>query len=133
MHLTPTPRAPDVHADINWAMQHFDIWSRTDFTEAFNIPSTATQVLVLTDGEDFMVDFSPGESDEDLIQRICTEIGLDSEGVGIVRPTKPFNKPTHYHHVLSDIVYLVEIYNLVEIYIYIYTCIYVSIYLYDRL
>ena len=64
--------------------------------------------MVLSGRENFLIEAIHGETDLALTMRICNELGIDSSGASLVRPSEPFNRPMYFQHFLSDIVFLLE-------------------------
>ena len=108
IHLTPDPAPPQALRDVPWAFDHFADWSLTEFADGYDAPVGTTRVLVLSDRGSLLLEAISDESDDALTQRICEDLGVDSTGAAIIRPTEPFERPMYRHHFLSDIVYWLE-------------------------
>ena len=108
VHLTPDPAPPQAMLDFQWGFDNFSTWSLSAFMDGYDRPDGGTRVLVLSANGHFLMMAIPGEQDLDLVQRICADLEIAAQGVSIVRPTEPFDRPMYCQHILSDIIYLVE-------------------------
>ena len=108
VHLTPDPAPPNTVQDTQWAFDHFSDWSHTEFADGYDVPLGTARVLVLSAGENFLLPAIAGESDLELTQRICEDLGIDAATALLVRPGEPFERPMYCQHFLSDIVFLLD-------------------------
>ena len=109
IHLVPEPAPPHTVQDTQWAFDHFETWSLTEFADGYDEPIGTQRLMVLSELENFIIEAVEGESDEALVQRICSALDIPSDDASLVRPDVPFERPMYCQHCLSDVVYLLDV------------------------
>ena len=109
IHLVPEPAPPHTVQDTQWAFDHFETWSLTEFADGYDELVGVQRLMVLSEFANFVIEAVEAESDEALVQRICRALDVPYDGASLVRPVVPFERPMYCQHCLSDIVYLLEV------------------------
>ena len=109
IHLVPEPTPPHTVQDTQWAFDHFETWSLTEFADGYDEPLGTQRLMVLSELENFVIEAVEGESDAALVQRICRELNIPSDEASLVRPDVPFERPMYCQHCLIDVVYLLDV------------------------